>query len=310
VTFPGALDEAVERWLAGQGRLAVASAALSAAYRKGETSSAVSLAAYMATRAPATFAANVKVHEALPVFAPASLLDVGTGPGTATWAALAAWPSLRDIMQCEQDASFAALASHLNAESGMDALEQARIIQLSEKALPPDARADAVIASYVLAELPVEEMTETSLRLWSRARQLLLLIEPGTPQGFTRLRVARDTLIRAGAFIVAPCTHQHACPMAGADWCHFKVRLQRSRAHMHAKQAVVPFEDEAFSYLALSRTPAPQSGARIIAPPIINKAAANLRLCIDGAVNNVSVASRDKASYKRAKKKAWGGLWE
>ena len=51
--------------------------------------------------------------------------------------------------------------------------------------------------------------------LWQRRGQALVLIEPGTPQGFARIRAARAALIEAGAHIAAPCTHDNACPDGG-----------------------------------------------------------------------------------------------
>jgi ribosomal protein RSM22 (predicted rRNA methylase) len=89
VKLPGDLDAAIEAWMAAHGRggLAMSAQQLSAAYRKGETSSQVNLAAYVATRVPATFAANREVQKALaaamPGFAPRTLLDIGAGPGVA-----------------------------------------------------------------------------------------------------------------------------------------------------------------------------------------------------------------------------------
>ena len=44
---------------------------------------------------------------------------------------------------------------------------------------------------------------------------MLVLVEPGTPQGFARIREARAALIAEGAHIVAPCTHENVCPMEG-----------------------------------------------------------------------------------------------
>ena len=43
-------------------------------------------------------------------------------------------------------------------------------------------RADLVIASYVLAELPLEDMAKVAARLWARTAEVLLLLEPGTPK--------------------------------------------------------------------------------------------------------------------------------
>jgi ribosomal protein RSM22 (predicted rRNA methylase) len=86
--------------------------------------------------------------------------------------------------------------------------------------------------------------------------------------------------------------------------------VQRSREHMHAKQATVPFEDESFSYLVLSRKAVPQTGGRIIAPVAINKVAATLPLCNGTGLHDETIASRDRPAYKRAKKIGWGDVWE
>jgi ribosomal protein RSM22 (predicted rRNA methylase) len=75
---------------------------------------------------------------------------------------------------------------------------------------------------------------------------------------------------------------------------------------MQAKGAVVPFEDEAFSYLAVSRMPVASAGARIIGPIRLNKVAVTLSVCADGALHNLAIASRDKPSYKQARKLVWG----
>lgn len=314
--YPGNLNGAIGAWLtqASRGGLVEKTARLSSSYRKGANSSTVDLAAYVVSRVPATFAANLKVHEALaqvlPEFAPLSLLDIGAGPGTASWSALQRWNSIASITQCEQDQSFAWLAAKLNAESGLARLEQSSLLQKSEAALASDVRAELVVASYVLAELPLATMAQVAARLWDRAEQVLLLIEPGTPQGFARLRTIRDTLLGQGAFVIAPCTHQNICPMSGSNWCHFKTRVQRSREHMHAKQATVPFEDEAFSYLVLSRQSVPQTGGRVVAPVSINKAAASLPICDATGLRDEVIASRSKPAYKRAKKTGWGDLWE
>ena len=267
----------------------------------------------MVSRVPATFAANVRVLEAvaraMPGFAPRSLLDIGAGPGTASWAALARWSGIHSITQCEQDQSFAWLAAKLNAESGIEFLQNTTLLQKPEAGLASDIKAELVVASYMLAELPLHTMPGVARRLWDRTEDVLLLIEPGTPLGFARLRTVRETLLAQGAFFIAPCTHQNICPMAGNNWCHFKTRVQRSRDHMHAKQATVPFEDEAFSYLVLSRKPVPRSGGRVVGPVSINKVAATLPLCEASGLRDEVIASRDKPPYKRAKKTGWGDVW-
>jgi ribosomal protein RSM22 (predicted rRNA methylase) len=313
VSYPGQLDEIVAHWLAANrgGSQRASAQKLQAAYRAGSPSSADDLAAYMTARLPATFAANQRVMAELraimPQFAPASVLDCGAGPGTATWAALAQWSSVADVQQLEALQAFCELAQALNAESGLVALQHAKIAQANIRTLP-SVTAELVLASYVLAELPEDEASHIARELWSRTDHTLIVIEPGTPLGFARVRKVRDAL-RGQGHVIAPCTQAEACPISGDDWCHFKVRLSRTREHMHAKAAQVPFEDEAFSYIVVSRHPQALTGARIVAPVNINKVNAELRLCDVSGLHTEMIASRDKPAYKRAKKARWGDVW-
>ena len=311
--FPGDLDAAMETWLEGRRHgLAQASAALSDRYRRGQTSGGADLAAYLTVRLPATFAVNSRVLSEVaslrPDFAPASMADIGAGPGTAGWAALVAWEGITAMEQVEATPAFSALLRDFNAASGLPALAHASIrgeALLQWNATPKDL----VTASYVLAEMAESAIAAAVRKLWQATGQMLVLIEPGTPEGFRRIRMARDVLRGAGAVIVAPCTHDGACPMAGGDWCHFKERVQRSRAHMHAKGATVPFEDEPFSYLAVARNGAVTGGSRVLAPPAVSKVGVDLKLCSAAGVTQEMVPARDKARFKKAKKLDWGDRW-
>lgn len=301
------------QWLAGRcGSRRGGAAALSATYRAGGSSAGIDLEAYLVARLPATFAAVELVLSELarlrPGFAPESLLDAGSGPGTASWAATLHWPGLRHVTFLDNAPDFLALAAAL-ARQGPAPLDEARALAGCIEQLPEGLSADLVIAAYALAELPLERAAAAAEGLWRASRRSLVLVEPGTPQGFARLRAARQRLLAAGAVPVAPCTHALDCPMAGDDWCHFSVRLARSRAHMHAKAARVPFEDERFAYLVLAREGAPPRGARIIAPPQHAKPGITLRLCQDGRTETLTVARRDAAAYKRARKLDWGDLF-
>ncbi|MFT3671782.1 small ribosomal subunit Rsm22 family protein [Aestuariivirga sp.] len=313
MSYPGELDGAVRTWLEGRGQgLAAANAAMSARYRAGQGSAGIDLAAYLTTRLPATFAVNARVLAEVahrrPGFAPRSLADIGAGPGTAGWAAVAQWPEIAGVEQVEATPAFAGLLKEMNAASGLPALVEANV---REQALVQwtGGRHDLVLASYVLAEMPMTGIADAVAKLWGAAGGMLVLIEPGTPEGFKRIAIARRQLLAAGVVIVAPCTHHAACPMVGGDWCHFKERVQRSRAHMHAKGASVPFEDEAYSYLVVARDGEAAGGARVLAPPVVNKTGVALRLCAETGLSDVTVPARDKARYKQAKKVSWGDRW-
>lgn len=84
----------------------------------------------------------------------------------------------------------------------------------------------------------------------------MVLIEPGTPEGYLRIREARGQLIDAGMTVAAPCPHDGTCPIeVGQDWCHFSARVSRSSLHRQVKGGSLPYEDEKFSYVAATRFP-------------------------------------------------------
>ena len=286
---------------------------LSRHYRAGGRSdAAIDLGAYLTVRLPATYAAIARVlaeiGERRPDFAAASLLDVGSGPGTASWAAIEAWPDLADLVMVDSNRQFLALAGAIAAHSAHAGLGRARRIAADLTELPANIHASLVIASYALAEIPASRQMTAIRSLWQAAESMLVLVEPGTPAGFARIRTARDALLAEGAVSVAPCPHAAVCPISGDDWCHFSVRLARSRAHMHAKRARVPFEDEKFSYLVVSRTGEPSGGGRILSPPNVSKSAIDFRLCTAVGVEQRHIARRDGPAYKACRKLGWGDL--
>jgi len=304
-----ALDAAIALLLEGVSRKELEQRAgkMSASYREGGTSVGIAnpadALAYLVTRAPATYAALSavlsRVAEAVPDFAPKDLLDVGAGPGTASWAARDAWPSLA-VRMIEPNAAFRDLAWRLMPEADI-------VAGRLGMALP---RAQLVTAGYVLAELPEAAAADTARALWNAASEMLVLVEPGTPAGFARIRAARAALIAAGGHVVAPCTHDGTCPLKGDDWCHFSQRLARSRDHMIAKGARVPFEDERYAYVVVSPAPvAVHASARVIKPPVEAKPGITLPLCEASGLRNAFIARRDKDAFRIARKKAWGDLF-
>jgi ribosomal protein RSM22 (predicted rRNA methylase) len=313
---PPGLKAAIRGYLAESdpGSLVDSSRRMSQCYREGGRSDdALDFRAYLVARLPATYAAVAYCLAELarrhPLFTPASLLDAGSGPGTAAWAAAVAYPDLSSFTFLDNNAQFLKLACSLSAQSNHPALQRARALNGDISNLQ-GVDADLVVAAYALAELPQPKTEEAAGALWQACKNTLLIIEPGTPQGFARIHRARAALIAQGAHLIAPCTHMNACPILAPDWCHFSVRLARSRDHMHAKKAAVPFEDEKFSYVIASRQPMALEGSRILAPPVETKAEINLKLCAENGLTRQSIARRDKAAYKRVRKLEWGDLLE
>jgi ribosomal protein RSM22 (predicted rRNA methylase) len=287
---------------------------MSERYRQGGGSdSALDFGAYLVARLPATYAAVTfcldEFAERCPEFSPRTLLDAGSGPGTAAWAATTAFPGISTVTFLDNNLPFLKLASSLAAQSGHAALQEARALNADLSNLPGEVSADLVIAAYALAEISLTKAKETAVALWKACENTLLVIEPGTPKGFARIHEVRAALLAEGAHLIAPCTHVNACPMQPPDWCHFSVRLARRREHMHAKKATVPFEDEKFSYLIASRQSGALQGARILSPPAESKANIKFKLCTANGLIQQSIARRDKAEYKRVRKLEWGDLF-
>ena len=167
---------------------------------------------------------------------------------------------------------------------------------------------DLILAGYTFAEIPAHLRDNALARLWDSCRGVLVIVEPGTPKGFATILACRTQLLTAGARIVAPCPGAHPCPIIAPDWCHFAERLPRSRAHMRAKAAQVPFEDEKFSYLAVARegVDLARVEARIVAAPQLSKPGVRVRLCTAAGLGERVVLKRDKPAYKAISRKTWG----
>lgn len=317
--LPAALRAALDRALEGVPRkgLAERAARTSEAYRAGKPSSGViheaeDALAYALTRLPATYAACAaafaEAARMAPGFAPATLLDAGAGTGAGSWAATETWPRLASLTWLDASAPFLALAAQLAAD-GPPALRTAEVRRADLTSPGPWPKANLVVASYALAEIAPDKQDSTIDELWTACEGVLALVEPGTPAGYARILSARSSLIAAGATVLAPCPHEAACPLVGADWCHVSVRLPRSRDHRRAKGAEVPFEDERFSYLIAARpgiAAAPRR-PRVLAPPRTAKPGIALKLCgLDGQVEQRLVPKRDKAAYAVARRLDWG----
>ena len=285
------------------------------------------------------------VKERAPTFTPARLLDAGAGPGTASWAAAQLWPRLQSITMLDRSPHLLAAARTLANASPHAALARSQFISadlglstgnlllpsplvgecvgaLRSSAMPTEGGSastkleaseqapsyDLILAGYTFAELPAQTRDRVLASIWNACSGILVIVEPGTPSGFATILACRAALLAAGARIVAPCPGAHPCPIVPPDWCHFAERLPRSRAHMRAKDASVPFEDEKFAYVAVARegigiTP---TEARIIAPPRASKPGTHLRLCTRSGLADRVVLKRDKQAYKAVSRKTWG----
>jgi ribosomal protein RSM22 (predicted rRNA methylase) len=313
--LPAELKAALEARLHGLSRhdAAQRASAISQTYRGGGGSGAIrtetDALAYALARMPATYAAVTAslnaLHLARPDFAPQNLLDVGAGPGTATWAAVEAFPSLASFSLLDANAALRNLALDLARNSNRLSAMHYDLGDAGTK-LADAPTADLVVASYMITELDDGARAALTDLMWANTRDTLLAVEPGTPAGTRHILDLRRRLIAQGAHVASPCPHDTECPLAAPDWCHFTQRLPRSRAHKQLKAADLPYEDEKFIYVALSRTPPQQRRARVLTQPQTTKIAVTAKLCIHEGIEIVTAPRRDKKTYARFRKLNWG----
>ncbi|MBT2385022.1 small ribosomal subunit Rsm22 family protein [Streptomyces sp. ISL-11] len=273
--------------------------------------------AYAAYRMPATFeavrSALAAFRDRLPDWAPATHVDVGGGTGAATWAVADVWSEdehRTTVLDWAEPAL--SLGAELARGASSEALRTAewRRQTIGDKLVIPDA--DLVTISYVLGELTEADRRSVTDEA-ARAARAVLVIEPGTPDGYLRVIEARDRLIAAGFRVVAPCPHSAACPIEpGTDWCHFSARVSRSSLHRQVKGGSLAYEDEKFSYVAAVRDlDVPPAPARVIRRPQIRKGQVLLDLCVpdDALVRETVTKGRHGPLYKSARDTDWGDPW-
>ena len=317
---PAALRAAIERLLDGVSFAALrqASDRLTAAYRAGAgtappLTTAYERLAYLAARLPSTCAATCAVLGELRRRAPRvraeSLLELGAGPAPGLWAAAPHFSALSRATHVEIDAGMAGLGRRLLAAGGFGASIEstwcARDLGRARELAPHDL----VLAGYVLGELPAAARDALVDAAWDLTASALVIVEPGTPAGSARVIRARTRLLERGATVAAPCPHGDACPLAAGDWCHFGARVSRSGLQRRLKGGSLPYEDEKYAYLAVTRGDAEPCAARVLRRPAAGPRRVSLRLCTAGGLGAELVTRRAGDRYRAARKLRWGDGW-
>jgi ribosomal protein RSM22 (predicted rRNA methylase) len=304
--LPEELQLAIDHIVQHSPSLSKARALLTQDYREGRSSPFSDEAkrlAYLGSRMPATYAAVRKALEHVPPCE--HLLDLGAGPGTASWAAVDLFPALKKLTLIEKSRDAVALGKTLASFCSHPALRDAQWIEQSLD--QPVSAADVAVLSYVLNE--GVEMASLLARCWE-AVGTLVIVEPGTPKGFQIIRKARQQLIGLGAHLLAPCPHALACPAQGGDWCHFSARVERTRLHRLLKGGTLGYEDEKFSYVIASKRAGLPLAGRIVRHPIKQSGHVRLTLCTQaGRWEEKVVTRKDREAYRRARDAEWGDGW-
>ncbi|MCQ2978908.1 MAG: small ribosomal subunit Rsm22 family protein [Clostridia bacterium] len=228
---------------------------------------------------------------------PRSILDVGAGTGSASWA-IAEQINLDNILCLEREDAMLKLGEKLMDENfSCNNVKWQKFDVLNNKITD---KKDLVIASYMINELNDDIKDEVIDELWNSANKFLVIVEPGTKMGFNNIKKIRERLLSKGANIVLPCPCDE-CKISEDDWCHFTIRVARTKIHKELKEADVPYEDEKFSYIVLSKIKTDKCNMRVMRHPIIETGKVTLTVCSKDGVSEKCFRKKDD-EFKIAKK--------
>ncbi|KAG9289753.1 hypothetical protein G9A89_014488 [Geosiphon pyriformis] len=227
----------------------------------------------------------------LPDFFPKRILDVGTGPGTALWAANEVWGSnIQLLLGIDNSHPMLQIADALLAMRPKTSPNSEFVFKRYMEYDSNEEKYDLVISSFALNEFGGEGIKSAMINsMWNQTKDILVLVERGTPAGFQAIAKARKKILEEsnnqlvmaqqgislgqtfsqenpvtkaekdstsiqGAHVVAPCPHDGQCPiLSSRNWCHFSQRIQRPSYLMKTKNAKVNIEDAMYSYVVIRK---------------------------------------------------------
>src|SRR5690349_21517372 len=212
--LPAELLDAIQQETVKVGRhkLVQATAQRTAHYKAAEFSAPpiatpAHRAAYLAVRLPATYAALLRVFAEINLRAPqagiASMLDLGSGPGTALFAASKEFSGLQHATLVEADAEWISLGKRLVAWPRLPGAIKVHWSKQDLRSGFSCEKHDLVVISYALGELPQAAAEAALNKAWKCAGKFLVVVEPGTRRGFAAMNAARSALIANAAHIFA-----------------------------------------------------------------------------------------------------------
>jgi hypothetical protein len=234
-----------------------------------------------------------------------TVLDWGCGSGIAARRVIGAFGAARfdELLVWDHEA----LACDFAATAAERAFPGLRVGRATPGFLQADEPIGLLLISHVLNELSPETLAGLS-RLVERA-QAVIWVEPGTHAVSRQLGAIRDRA-RTPFRIIAPCTHQAACPALVAgnerEWCH---QFAAPPSEIFANPDWVKFGQRAgidlrslpYSFLVLDRTATPLASgwSHLIGRPEHFKPYARLLNCDEHGLTELTLPKRaDIALFK------------
>lgn len=266
---------------------------------------------YLVIRMPATYCAvktildKINLKEEVKTF-----IDVGAGTGAASIGILEQF-NIQEGMCIEREKSMQDLGKELLEQ--IQDKEKIDWVNLDIEKNDINKNADLVITSYMINEIKEKNRLDIVKKLLNLTNKYLIIIEPGTPEGFKNIRKIHEYAIENKIKILAPCIGNFKCTLPTEDWCHSIVRVERNKVHRYLKQGDAPYEDEKFSYIVLYKESKENKEkiktkreVRILRHPIIEKGKITLKICFNGIIEEKIITKNNKELFKIAKKAKCG----
>lgn len=240
-----------------------------------------------------------------------SVLDLGSGPGTAGLALLTALNKGINLTCVENSSHMRNVAERLLSRyKGAGTISKLSTVA----SLPSRATTtyDLVIAANVVAELDTAEGERTmrSLAEMTAPGGYLVVIEPGQQLHTRRLMHLRDSLLSASTEMAPlfPCLRRDPCPMLATsetDWCHGTIEWRQPRLNAHLDD-LLSFNKHRIKYSAFifQRGGVTPAGIRVLTPPQKSRVGIETLVCGDNTFGIVRIRKGARSERNRALEKA------
>jgi hypothetical protein len=235
-----------------------------------------------------------------------TVLDWGCGSGVAARRVISAFGAARFDSLLLWDHS--PVACDFAANAATTAFPALSVSTVTPGFLASSEPVGLLLISHVLNELSPEALA--GLRALVARAEAVIWVEPGTHAVSRSLDTLREDF-RATFTLVAPCTHQLACPILAPgnerDWCHHFAPppseiFANSEWVKFGQRAGVDLRSLPYCFLTLDRSPrtaAPAGLSRVIGRPEHFKPYARLLNCDASGLAELTLLKRsDPALYK------------
>jgi ribosomal protein RSM22 (predicted rRNA methylase) len=240
-----------------------------------------------------------------------SVLDVGSGPGTAGLALLTALDRSIRLTCVEHSGYMRQVAERLlSGYRGAGRLANLSLVP----AIAPNNKDtyDLVIAANVVAELDTAEGERTMRSLAEKTAPggYLVIIEPGQQLHTRRLMHLRNALLESTTEFAPlfPCLRRDPCPMlaySDTDWCHGTIEWKQPRLNSHLDD-LLSFNKHRIKYSAFifQRDGVTPSGIRVLTPPQKTRVGIETLVCGEDVYGVVRIRKGCRSEKNRALEKA------